>query len=1034
MTKSRDIVGTQEQGVPWCLPVTAGLFGGIFLLDLLIPQGYSVPTLYLVPLVLTYRIKYRYAPAYGAGLVTLLSLAGLAFFPVGDLSAAYFNRSLAMTGSWIVAMSIMQIRKRQKLETLVAQTSEDLLRANEALEMQIAALAASERTLRETEARFNLFVAATQIGIWDWDLRTDRMYYSPRWKQSLGHEEQQISDSPAEWHSRLHPEDRASAMALMDQFRSGQVFSYRNEHRLRHRDGTYRWFLAEASILRDERGVAFRMTGSHLDITEQKQAGLALRESEARYRGVITALAEGVVVLDAAGGIVACNPSACQILGLSSEDLLRRNSIDPAWKTIHEDGSPFPGEAHPVMTTLRTGVPTSNVVMGVHRPAGGLGWISINTEPLIRPSASQPYGVVASFRDITAWKETEGRLRQQEHEFRILADNVPGFFSYIDRDYRYRFVNKAYEKFFDLPADRILGRTLPELMGTNNFEFAKPYLDSALTGQTMSYEYHMTRPDGPGRWMKVHYVPDLTKQGTTQGLFALITDVTASKQSEAALRRSESTLRSFFDSGLLMMGIVELWGDEIVHVSDNGKTAAFFRTTPERMRNRTATSLGVPRPIVDVWVRHYREAAARGVPIKFDYDHDTHEGPVQHFTATVCFIGRGDSGHPRFSYALADMTEQRQAAEHLRQNLNLMSAILNGTTDAVYLKSLDGRYLVANPAAAAAAGRTVEEMIGQTDWTLLPADTARRLVDHDRQVVTANATQVLEETVDIGGIVHTFLSTKDVYRDESGHVVGVIGISRDITERKRVEAELQAANERYRDLSRRLIDILEQERRAIAHDLHDQLGQLMTAIKLELSGLKKTLQRQQTSLDVPRLQARVQASLDLVDEAIDASRHAAMGLRPTHLDDLGLVAAIQWLAKDLENRADILCELIASPEQATLPLDETVSTGVFRIAQELLTNVARHAQASEVHISLVQVGDTLVLEIEDNGIGILADAASRPTGLGLRGVRERCSLLNGEFGIVGIPGRGTTATVRIPLSRRPLSGACSALQTRGLPS
>ncbi|MFO0767328.1 MAG: PAS domain-containing protein [Nitrospiraceae bacterium] len=551
-------------------------------------------------------------------------------------------------------------------------------------------------------------------------------------------------------------------------------------------------------------------------------------------------------------------------------------------------------------------------------------------------------------------------------------------------------------------------------MGRKNFEYAKPYVDAALSGQTISFEYHMSRSDKPSRWMKVNYVPDTRSQGSAQGVYALITDVTASKQAESALRQSESILRSFFESGVLLMGVVELCDDDILHITDNATTAAFFGTTPEEMHNRTATALGVPRHIVDEWIRHYRAAARTGAPVKFDYEH-VKEGKTQHLNATVCSIGRGPSGYPRFSYVVADVTEQRIAAERLHRNLTLLSAITNGTTDAVYLKDMEGRYLLANPAVAAAAGRPIDEIVGHTDWELFSPETAGQLTDDDHRVIALDSTQTFEEEVTTADFARTYLSTKDVYRDESGTVIGVIGVSRDITERKHVERELQTANERYRDLSRRLIEIQEEERRAIAHDLHDQLGQLLTAIKLELSSLKKKLRSQQPAPGLESLLAQVGSSLQLVDQAIDASRHAAMGLRPTHLDDLGLVAAIQWLAKDLETRSGILCELTTSPDHSTFQLGEAISTGLFRITQELLTNIARHAEASEVHISLTQTAESLVLQIEDNGAGIATEVAAKPTGLGLRGVRERSSLLNGEFSIDGAPGKGTTAVVRIPL-------------------
>lgn len=1017
MTLAHKFSGPLVRGAPWCLPLAACLFIGIFVFDCFIPQGYSVPTLYLLPLILTHWLKSRYAPAYGAATMTLLTLSGLAVPPTGTPSTAYFNRTLAIVAGWVLALLLVHVRQRQErleFENLIAQRTEALSQTNTALETQIATLAATEKVLRETQDRFNLVVSATQIGIWDWDLRTNRMYYSPLWKESLGYADHEISDSPSEWETRLHPDDRDRAFGLVEQFLSGRIPTYRLEHRLRHKDGRYLWILTDATLLRDEHGIPFRMTGSHQDITDQKQAEQALRESEDRYRGVITALAEGIVVLDELGTIVSCNPSACLILGNSAEKLVGRNASDPSWHTVHEDGSPFPTEIHPVMVTLRTGKPQANVVMGVHREDGRLVWISINTEALVRSDATNPYGIVASFRDITASKETEHRLRRQEHEFRVLADNVPGFFSYVDRQYRYQFVNKAHEMFFGLPSDRILGRSMMQLLGKGNFEHAKPYLDAALAGRAISFEYCMSREGKPTRWMKVTYVPDTNAQDQTQGVYALVTDVTESKQAEAALRQSESILRSFFESGILMMGVVELCHDEIVHISDNATAAAFFGTTPEEMRNRTATALGLPRDTVNKWIRHYQEAARTGSPVKFEYAH-VHRGKTQHLNATVCSIGQGPGGNPRFSYVAADVTEQRLAAERLHRNLTLLSAIMNGTTDAIYLKDMEGRYLLANPAAAAAAGRTVDGIVGLTDWDLFSAETAGLLTENDHLVIVLESTQTLEEEVTTGDVIRTYLSTKDVYRDESGTVIGVIGVSRDITERKRVERELQAANERYRDLSRRLIEIQEEERRAIAHDLHDQLGQLLTAIKLELSSLKKRLRAQPATPNLDALLTRVGSSLHLVDQAIDASRHAAMGLRPTHLDDLGLVEAIQWLAEDLESRAGIVCELTPSPDHSSLQLGEPVSTGLFRITQELLTNVARHAEASEVYISLTQTANLFVLQIADNGVGIATETAAKPTGFGLRGVRERCSLLNGEFSLDSTPGKGTIATVRIPL-------------------
>ncbi|MBD2465468.1 GAF domain-containing protein [Oscillatoria sp. FACHB-1407] len=147
----------------------------------------------------------------------------------------------------------------------------------------------------------------------------------------------------------------------------------------------------------------------------------AFQESEERYRSVVSVMAEGIVLQQADGQITACNTSAERILGLTQDQMMGRTSIDPRWQAIHEDGSPFPGETHPAMVTLRTGEPQSNVIMGVHKPNGSLTWISINSQPLICPDQSLSYAVVTSFVDITVQKQAEINLRYQTERERMIA-------------------------------------------------------------------------------------------------------------------------------------------------------------------------------------------------------------------------------------------------------------------------------------------------------------------------------------------------------------------------------------------------------------------------------------------------------------------------------------------------------------------------------------------------------------------------------------------------------------------------------------
>ena len=175
-----------------------------------------------------------------------------------------------------------------------------------------------------------------------------------------------------------------------------------------------------SSQIRDQSDHYFGRLYIFEDISDRQQVEINLRESEERYRSVIAAMAEGIVLQQADGQITACNQSAEDILGLTADQMMGLTSIDPRWRAIQEDGSNFPGENHPTMVTLKTGKPQFNVIMGVYKPDGNLTWISINSQPLFHPNLPEPYAVVASFTNITARKQVEETLKQQVEGERII--------------------------------------------------------------------------------------------------------------------------------------------------------------------------------------------------------------------------------------------------------------------------------------------------------------------------------------------------------------------------------------------------------------------------------------------------------------------------------------------------------------------------------------------------------------------------------------------------------------------------------------
>jgi signal transduction histidine kinase len=231
---------------------------------------------------------------------------------------------------------------------------------------------------------------------------------------------------------------------------------------------------------------------------------------------------------------------------------------------------------------------------------------------------------------------------------------------------------------------------------------------------------------------------------------------------------------------------------------------------------------------------------------------------------------------------------------------------------------------------------------------------------------------------------------------------------REIAERKHAEQRLLASEENLRALAARLQSVREEERSRIAREIHDELGQALTGLKMDLTWVTTRLPSGQKQLS-----DKVKSMFRLIDDTIQSVRKIASLLRPEVLDQLGLAAAIGWQARDFQMRTGIRCK-VSLPAEG-ISVEQECSTAVFRIFQELLTNVARHANASRVDVSLRTDSGKLMLEVRDNGKGVSQAELHSPKSLGLLGMRERAMLFGGNIEFSGAQGKGTKVTVSIPL-------------------
>uniref|UniRef100_UPI0011812C91 PAS domain S-box protein n=1 Tax=Nitrospira cf. moscoviensis SBR1015 TaxID=96242 RepID=UPI0011812C91 len=384
-----------------------------------------------------------------------------------------------------------------------------------------------EQTLRLSEERYARATAVGQVGVWELDVRAGTYYGDKNLKAMFGYQGDELSTDPYAWLSIVHPDDQSIAMAHWQRIVRGETDDYQYELRMVRKDGRSIWTDVRGHAVRDADGQVTHLIGATLDITDRKRMEEALRDSEERHRSVVAAMAEGVVIQDGRGVIRACNASACRILGLTEDQILGRTSLDPQWKTIHEDGSPFPGETHPIVRTLRTGRPCEHVVMGVYRPDGSIVWISINTQPIASGSDRPLLGVVASFRDITGQRQQEAELKL----FRTLLDQVTDSIEVIDPSTG-RFLDgnrQSYES---------IGYTREELS-----RLTVPDIDPLVSAPAFQqYMQHLREADVPLRIESVH----LRKDGTTfpvevvaqiirrtkEYVVAVVRDITERKRSE----------------------------------------------------------------------------------------------------------------------------------------------------------------------------------------------------------------------------------------------------------------------------------------------------------------------------------------------------------------------------------------------------------------------------------------------------------------------------------------------------------------------
>lgn len=295
---------------------------------------------------------------------------------------------------------------------------------------------------------------------------------------------------------------------------------------------------------------------------------------------------------------------------------------------------------------------------------------------------------------------------------------------------------------------------------------------------------------------------------------------------------------------------------------------------------------------------------------------------------------------------------------------------------------------------------------------ILPEDRERVLGDFQHTMLSGEEFPTEFRMKDKKGRTFWFEDIGKVQRDESGKIVGLTGILRDINERKLMEIELKHTQEQLRGLAGHLQFLREKDKRDLARELHDEMGQKLTALKMEVRNLHKKLPRDRTTLlEITKLLS------DDLDSLIEKVKMISSDLKPGLLDEFGLAGAFETHINEFQSRTGIRCELSLGIDK-NINLDRGLSLAIFRILQESLTNVARHSGASRVNIALEEKAGELMLRIKDNGKGMTEKQISDPGSFGLIGMKERTYPWKGELKIKSIQGKGTTISIKFPLKNK----------------
>jgi PAS domain S-box-containing protein len=895
----------------------------------------------------------------------------------------------------------------------------------------------NEEALRESESRLRLALHAASAIAFVWDSQTDSVtrFYStePALPSNVGH-----PSTVAEVRAQVHPEDRDVFDAGVRKcLESGT--EYRNLYRVIRSDSSIAWLEEWGYLERDRDGAPRRLTGVSIDVTERKRAEEESKTSEARFQSLFAALAEGVVFQGLDGKILECNESAQRILGLTRDQMLSYSTLDEYWGCIREDFSALPGEEHPTTFTARTGMPCTNVVVGITKVNGAVTWIAINTEPLIRPGDTSPYGIVCSFSDITERKRTDDSLRESERRQTAILNALPAHIALLDSHGSILAVNEAWRRFGveNSPdhRDHSIGLNYLSIceastvdcnnQGVEVAEGIREVLSGRLAEFRMDYPCHSPNQEN---WYQL--VVDPLSEGPKSGAVVMHLNITNLKKTERDLRESEERYRKLVD--VLPTALF---------IHSEGKIVF---CNPEYIRligaNSEAEILG-RNPFDFIHPDYHAIARARmakmadtnqsmpGIEIRL-LRPDGKTLPAYSVSTPLTYHGK-----PAYLIALTDLTERERS-------MNLLTSVMNSVNDAIVTIDERGKIGSVNPSTERAFGYSKAELLGENVRVLMPKPHQGEHDTYLSNYLTTGVAKVigigreLEGKRKNGTTFPLELTVTEFYLEGERHFTGVI---RDITSRKQLEAQFQQSQK---------MEAVGRLAGGVAHDFNNLLTVINGYGDLVLMELPVGDPKRES---IAAIRDAGDRAARLTQQLLAFSRKAL--IEPKILDLNDMVMESSKLLRRLIGE-DIVLAVIPDHSLARIKADpgqlEQVIMNLCVNARDAMPNggrltiETRHVKIDSkdrAGVTNLKEGHYARLSVTDTGQGMTEELMSKifepffttkgvgqGTGLGLavvHGVVEQCG---GSIQVQSKVGAGTTFKLYFPIVEESMQGATTITQ------